>query len=43
MSKSDERNKGIKIIETVDNVLNFTLKEQKNRRKLKNINTKPNA
>ena len=43
MSKSDEKNKGIKIIETVDNVLNFTLKEQKNRRKLKNINTKPNA
>ena len=43
MSKSDEKNKGIKIIEIVDNVLNFTLKEQKNRRKLKNINTKPNA
>ena len=43
MSKSDEKNKGIKIIEIADNVLNFTLKEQKNRRKLKNINTKPNA
>ena len=43
MSKSDEKNKGIKIIEIVDNVLNFTLKEQKNRRKLKNINTKPTA
>ena len=45
MSKSDKKNKRIKILGIVDNITNFTLKERKkkNRTRFKNINTKPNA
>ena len=45
MSKSDKKNKRIKILGIVDNITNFTLKERKkkNRTMFKNINTKQNA
>ena len=47
MSKGDKKNKGIKILNIVDKILDFTLKERKkkkkNRRRIKNFNTKPNA
>ena len=35
MSESDETNEGIKILNIVDKILNFTLKEQKQRGGLK--------
>ena len=41
MSECDKKNKGIKILNTVENILNFTLKERKKKSKsFKNINTK---
>ena len=44
MSKCGKKNKGIKILNIVNNILNFTLKEgKKYRTRTKNINTKPNA
>ena len=44
ISEGDKKNKGIKILNIVDNILNFTSKERKkNRARFKNTNTKPNA
>ena len=44
MSRRDKKNTGIKILEIVDNILNFILKERKKNRKwIKNTNPKPNV
>ena len=47
MSNGDKKYKGIKVLDIINDILNFTSKEQKKKKKkrtwFKNINTKPNV